>query len=248
MARESSQVEIAAVLHEVLCDEPLQPVWPKGGVHADGQHCGEIPWLPADEGLASCREARRSELKYRIDKYKARHKLPGLRRKHQAKEVNLDDFVSTSSPTQLWLGSKEALLTSVIRSRRIQAVLLITSEATNAANKTWAHEVDVLSITFRTGVGVEGWREFLTVLPEAVEFLHRNYATTKRNVLIASNDDKALPMSRQVSLLAAYLLLKQRVPLKVSLRDIQSRCYYYNYKEALAKNQWIKVTCTTNQR
>lgn len=231
---------MAAIIHEAYCQEPLQVVWPKGGIHAEGQQCGEVPWQPVDPDLPNSRTTRRGDLKLRVEKHKSAQTLPGLRRRHEAKKVSISTFVETPNMPQLWIGTAEALERPWTRRKGIDAIVFISSSRNSIEVN---NDTTALQVSFRNNAGPSGWKEFLASMPEAVKFIHYHYTHKKHNVLVASDDPLGTNMTRQVSLLAAYLLLKERIPLKTSLRKIQERCYRYNYQQALAKSEWIKVCC-----
>lgn len=163
--------------------------------------------------------------------------LPGLRERHLHGSKDLVDEAQ-GKLNRLWIGSKSSLRNDWVARKDIQAVVII---GMLKCPKIIAEDHEIRLVFTCTGSEV-GWKEFLKDLPRVVKFLHKHYNEKKQNVLIASNDEEDQPFSRQVIVVVAYLLLKHDVSIPTALTRIASLCYYYRYKDGLAKHRWIEVS------
>ncbi len=248
IARESGSTQVAVLLHELCCSEPLQRIWPKPSYWVVDDCTSGAVDLPWREAMYNFRDAQLAEAHVRRCAVDSLHKVRAWKPlgKHDDSVRNSwEDALRPAIPEpdtvgQLWVGSMESLTYSWIQKKQIDAVVIFshehkTSDSFEQANP-WIRHMCRLIVP-----RPHSFKDFLRGSFSLVTKYAFGRLEKLENVLIASDMvSRDEPLGLPLAAAIAVLNVKYQQNLKDLLRMTSQRCYFYTREEAKEKHEWIR--------
>jgi len=233
VARVSKSSEAAKLLHELMSKEPLQRVWPIGGLQVveDDVYVVDQPWrcklvdyceIEANNFIVASRRLER----FRAEKPEGKHSNEAI----QAREQSIV-FENAFPGSEVWLGSHQSLDPFWLKLKKINCLLLL--EAGDFDLETIEKHFNASNLFVSEKI-LKDFEAFAENISQFVGFIQKIADSPGHRLLIASalgNENLAV----QAAVFCSFRMIVHFESFEDVMRLVSRRCYHFSRSEVSAK-------------